>query len=136
MTRLVLGTDVLVSGLLFRSDASHLLKAWQDGRFVLAVTNPILEEYARALRYPKLRLAEEESGGIMEQLVLPYCHRFETAVGPRYCPDPEGDKFINCALVARAAALVSDDRPLLALASRVARVPIISAADARARFGR
>lgn len=136
VTRLALDTGVLVSALLFRSETAALSKAWRDGRFLLAVTGPILDEYARALRYPHFRLTEEEAVGIMEQLVLPFCQRFETVVGPRYCPDPDGDKFINCALVAQAGALVSDDRGLLMLAASVARVPIITAADAVARFCR
>jgi putative PIN family toxin of toxin-antitoxin system len=136
VTRLALDTGVLVSALLFRSDSAPLFKAWRDGRFLLAVTGPILDEYARALCYPRLRLTEDEAVGIMEQLVLPYCQRFEAVVGPRYCPDPDGDKFINCALVAQSAALVSADRELLMLASSVARVPIIPVADAVARFCR
>jgi putative PIN family toxin of toxin-antitoxin system len=136
VTRLALDTGVLVSALLFRSEASALFRAWRDGRFVLAATDPILGEYARALRYPHFRLTEEEAVGIMEQLVLPYCQRFDAVVGPRYCPDPDGDKFVNCALVAQASALVSAERGLLTLASSVARVPIIPVADAVGRFCR
>ncbi|MBN2465851.1 putative toxin-antitoxin system toxin component, PIN family [candidate division WOR-3 bacterium] len=134
--RIALDTGVLVSALLFRSEASALFKAWRDGRFLLAATEPILEEYTRALRYSRFRLTEEEAVGIMEQLVLPFCQRFDTVVGPRYCPNPDGDKFINCALVAQASALVSADRGLLTLASSVARVPIIPVADAVVRFCR
>ncbi len=134
--RLVLDTDVLLSALLVHSDAAPLYEAWRKHRYLLAVTSPILEEYARALRYPRLRLAEPEAQALMEQLVLPYCQRFEAVVGPRYCLDPDGDKFINCALLARADALVSGDRALLALASRVARMPIIAPAAAVARFCR
>ncbi len=136
MTRIALDTGVLVSALLFRSEATALFKTWRDGRFLLAVTDPIIDEYARALRYPHFRLTEDEAVGIMEQLVLPYCQRFDAVVGPRYCPDPDGDKFINCALVAQAGALVSADRGLLMLASSVARVPIIPVGDAVVRFCR
>jgi len=136
VTRLVLDTNVLVSALLFRSQAAFMFKAWRGGRFLLAASEPILAEYAQALRFPELGLSEQEPDAIMEQFVLPYCERFEAVVGPRYCSDPDGDKFINCALVARAEALVSEDKALLSLASRVARVPIIPAADACARYCR
>jgi len=136
VTRLALDTGVIVSALLFRSEASALCEAWRDGRFLLAVTDAILDEYARALRYPPFRLTEDEAAGITEQLLLPYCQRFDAVVGPRYCPDPDGDKFVNCALVAQAGALVSADPRLLRLASSVARVPIITTADAIARFCR
>ena len=134
VTRLVLDTDVLVSALLFRSEASALFKAWRNGRFLPAVSKPILDEYARAFRYPKFRLTEQEADAIMEQLVLPYCNRFEVAAGLRFCPDPDDDKFIHCALIAQAAAFVSGDRGMLALGSGAGRVPIISVADACARY--
>ena len=136
MTRLVLDSDVLASALLFRSEASALFAAWRGHRFLLAVSGPILEEYARVLRYARFRLGEPEADAIVEQLVLPYCERFETVVGPRFCPAPDSDKFMLCALVAQAAALVSGDQSLLSLGSRAGRVPVISAADACARFCR
>ncbi len=136
MTRLLLDTNALVSAMLLRSEASTLLGAWRRGRFVLAASQPILDEYARALRYPGFRLTDEEASGILEQLVLPYCERFEIALGPRFCPDPDDDKFMLCALVARARALVSGDSSLLSLGSRANHVPVISVSDACARFCR
>jgi len=83
VTRLVLDTNVLVSALLFRSTALALLDTWRGGRFRLAVSEPILDEYARVLEYPKFRLSEREASAIMKQLVLPYCDRAVLALGPR-----------------------------------------------------
>ncbi len=136
MTRLVLDTNVLVSALLFRSSASALFDAWRGGRFRLAVSEPILDEYARVLEYPKLRLSEREAAAIMRQFVLPYCDRFRTPDQPRFCSDPDDDKFIHCALAAHAAALVSGDRAVLALGPRCSRVAIISVSDACAHYCR
>ena len=134
MTRLVLDANVMVSALLFRSEASPLFEALRSSRFLLAVSKPILDEYALVLRYPKLRLTAQEAAAIMEQLVLPYCDRFEAPAGIRFCPDPSDDKYIHCALTAQAAALVSGDRDMLALGSGAGRVPIISVAEACARY--
>ena len=89
MTHLVLDTNVLVSALLFRSTASALFDAWRGERFRLAVSEPILDEYARVLEYPKFRLSERETTAIMEQLVLPYCDRLQTPDQPRFCSDPD-----------------------------------------------
>ena len=136
VTRLVLDTNVLVSALLFRSTALALLDTWRGGRFRLAVSEPILDEYARVLEYPKFRLSEREASAIMKQLVLPYCDRFRTPDQPRFCSDPDDDKFIHCALVAHAAALVSGDRAVLSLGPRCGRVAIISVCDACARYCR
>lgn len=136
MTRLVLDTNVPVSALLFRSTASALFDAWRGGRFRLAVGEPILGEYARVLEYPKFRLSERETTAIMEQLVLPYCDRFQALDRPRFCSDPDDDKFIHCALAAHAAALVSGNRAVLSLGPRCGRVAIISVSDACARYCR
>ena len=134
VTRLVLDTNVLVSALLFRSEASALLDAWRGGRFRLAVSEPILDEYHRVLEYPKFRLSEREVSTIMAEFVLPYCDPVRTAGGPRLCSDPDDDKFIHCALAARATALVTGDRALLALGPRCVEVHIISLSDARVRY--
>jgi putative PIN family toxin of toxin-antitoxin system len=136
VTRLVLDTNVLASALLFRSMASALFDAWRGERFRLAVSEPILDEYARVLEYPKFHLSERDSTGIVKQLILPYCDRFQAPDQPRLCSDPDDDKFIHCALAAHAAALVSGDRAVLALGPRCGRVAIISVSDARARYCR
>jgi putative PIN family toxin of toxin-antitoxin system len=83
VTRLVLDTNVLVSALLFRSEVSGLFDAWRHGRFRIAASGPILDEYARLLSYPKFRLSEREASAVMEQLVLP----FSTSTNP--ASDPE-----------------------------------------------
>jgi putative PIN family toxin of toxin-antitoxin system len=136
VARLVLDTNVLVSALLFRSEASALFDAWRGDRFRLAVSEPILDEYERVLEYPKFRLGEHEAAAILLQLVLPYCDRFQVTDRPRFCTDPDDDKFIHCALTARAAALVSGDKAVLALGPRCGRVPIISVSDACVRYCR
>jgi len=134
VARLVLDTNVLVSALLFRSEASVLFDAWRGGRFRLAVSDPILDEYARVFEYPKFRLSQHEVAAIMAEFVSPYCDRFRVQRGPRLCSDPDDDKFIHCAHAARAAALVTGDRALLALGPRCGRVHIISLSDARMRY--
>jgi len=136
VTHLVLDTNVLVSAPLFRSTAPALFDAWRGERFRLAVSEPILDEYARVLEYPKFRLRERETIAIMRQLVLPYCDRFLTPDQPRLCSDPDDDKFIHCALAAHAAALVSGDKAVLRLGARCGGVAIISVSDAWTRYCR
>jgi putative PIN family toxin of toxin-antitoxin system len=134
VTQLVLDTNVLVSALLFRSEASTLFEAWRRGRFRLAVSAPILDEYTRVLRHPKLRLTGREAAGIMRRFVLPHCDSFQPAEEGSFCSDPDDDKFIHCAIAARAEALVSGDRALLTVGPRCGGVTIISVSAARARY--
>jgi len=136
VTRLVLDTNVVVSALLFRSEASALFDAWRVGRYRLAASESVLDEYARVLKYPKFRLSRQEAAAVMEHLVLPSCDLFRVPPGPRFFADPDDDKFIHCALAAGVAALVSGDRQVLSLGPRCEGVTIISVSDACARFCR
>lgn len=54
--RVVLDTNILVSGLA-RSDnpPGRILSAWRSGEFVLATSDPLIEEFRRVVGYPKVR---------------------------------------------------------------------------------
>jgi len=45
--RIVLDTNVFVSGIFFTGPPSQILKAWRDGKVQLLVSSSILEEYHR-----------------------------------------------------------------------------------------
>lgn len=45
--RIVLDTNVFVSGVFFSGPPSRILKAWRDGKLQLAISPEILDEYQR-----------------------------------------------------------------------------------------
>jgi len=45
--RIVLDTNVFISGVFFTGPPSQILKAWRDGKVRLLVSSSILEEYHR-----------------------------------------------------------------------------------------
>ena len=45
----ILDTNVIISGIFWKGAPSEILKAWQEHRFRLAITLPILNEYRRVL---------------------------------------------------------------------------------------
>jgi predicted nucleic acid-binding protein len=45
----ILDTNVLISGVFWKGPPFEILKAWQEQRFRLAISLPILEEYRRVL---------------------------------------------------------------------------------------
>jgi putative PIN family toxin of toxin-antitoxin system len=54
--RVVVDTNVVISSYLSLQGASHtILTSWQDQSFDLVVSEPILEEYGRAMKYPRVR---------------------------------------------------------------------------------
>jgi putative PIN family toxin of toxin-antitoxin system len=111
--RVVLDTNVLISGVFFAGLPGRIVKAWRDGRFALVLSEEIIEEYQRvgealAGRQPSLSLAP-----ILELIVA----RSRICIAPRLpeavCDDPADDKFLACALAGGARVVVSGDKALL-----------------------
>lgn len=126
MTRAVLDTNVLISALLFPGLPSRLAAAWQEGTLLPVVSPPILDEYLRALAYPKFRLTAEEISGLLEEAFLPFIETVHTKGTPfTLLSDPDDAKFIECAVAADVPWIVSGDTDLLDL-GRVQSVQIVT----------
>ena len=116
MIRAVLDTNVLISALLFSGLPSRLVPAWQTGRVRPVLSAAILDEYIRALAYPKLRLTPEEVRSLLEEEFLPFVESVGVE-GISYAipSDPDDAKFIECALAADVPWVVTGDAALLEL---------------------
>lgn len=116
--RVVLDTNVVISALLFRGTAARLVPLWQRGRIVPLLTGPMLEEYLRALAYPKFRLTEDEIRGLVEEELLPFARPVTVRRRLRVVGrDPDDDKFIECAVSGRARFLITGDLDLRSVGS-------------------
>jgi len=111
--KVVVDTNVLISGVFFSGTPHRVLEAWRDGRIELVVSPQILEEYARV----GSRLAEQFEGVALEPL-LTLLTTHATIVSPADLPqpvtsDPDDEKFFACALAARSSLIISGDKHLL-----------------------
>ena len=125
--RVVLDTNVLISGLFWRGTPYRIFSAWRDGRFVLTLTSEILAEYVDVAQ----RLADGFPGvdifPLLELVaVTAEMHEPVTLPGP-VCSDPADDKFVACALTT-GGLLVSGDKHLLA-AKGYQGVEVLTPAD-------
>lgn len=134
--RVVLDTNVVVSALLFRSGRlAWLRQAWAGGKVVPVVSRDTLAELVRVLAYPKFGLAAADT----KNLLAHYMEHAE-ALGqvktrarlPR-CRDEDDRKFLLLAHAARADALVTGDRDLLALSAQ-SRIAILTPDALRQRL--
>jgi len=126
--KVVIETNVLVSGLLFGGHPGELITLWKERRIQPLSSRDIMQEYLRVLAYPKFRLTEEEIEYIFSQEVLPWFEVIMVKPGqPFVIDDPSDDKFIWCALEGRAEAIISSDHHLLKLIS--CPVPIFSPSE-------
>ena len=126
--RVVCDTNVVVSALVFRAGRlSWLREAWTAGTVVPVVSKETLAELVRVLGYPKLRLEAEETKNLLAQ----YMEHAEahgavkTTARLPVCRDEDDRAFLRLAYAARADALVTGDRDLLAVAAR-SKIPILA----------
>jgi putative PIN family toxin of toxin-antitoxin system len=113
--KVVIDTNVLISGLLFGGTPGKLISLWQGGVIKPIASKDIFDEYLRVLTYPRFRLDEEEINFILYREILPYFDIIDAPSGKRViAADPADDKFIHCALACDAAYIISGDQHLLA----------------------
>lgn len=111
--KVVMDTNVFVSGIFFSGPPYQILNAWQSGKFELAVSQEILDEYRRVGEI----LAEEYSNINLNPIlnfVIEHAKVYEPAkLREPVCEDPEDDKFFACALASRSKTIISGDKHLL-----------------------
>jgi uncharacterized protein len=116
MKKIVIDTNVLVSGLLFSGLPGEIVSLWKNGTIRPLCSKEIVDEYLRVLAYPKFKLSESEIDFILTNEILPYFDVINVKPGKSFVTaDPEDDKFIWCALAGSAKAIVSGDEHLLKL---------------------
>src|SRR3989338_99194 len=107
--KLVLDTNVLISGIYFGGTPEHILDHWADNRFMVYATPRILKEYLRVIEEMDLKM--HETLGIHWNKMLPkVCHFIpDSRTLKKFSRDPDDDKFIHCAIESGADYLVSGD---------------------------
>lgn len=130
--RVVLDTNVLLSALLFeQGQLSWLRRRWQASHVVPVICKATADELIRVLAYPKFKLTPGEITALLDEL-LPCCETWTGAVPAKAMlevRDPADQIFLDLALAAGVAALISGDRDLLALRRQTTSPVILSPPD-------
>ena len=98
-----------------RNDANRLLSLWQEGRFVLILSQAIIDEIESVLSRPELRRKHRYTLTEVTNLVN-LLHRANIGDIPssfELCRDPNDNMFIDCAISGRVQFLVSYDNDLI-----------------------
>ena len=115
MQRIVLDTNILVSGFLFSGSIPNrsILKAQQSQ---ILASDATLMEFAEVMNRPRFDRYLEPI--LRRKLVAEYmnaCKKVVISIPIRACRDPRDDKFLEVAVHGRADAIVTGDADLLAL---------------------
>ena len=107
--KIVLDTNCLLASISSKSENFRVWTGFQQGKFVLCVSNEILEEYEEIITKKSNSIV---AGNIINAIVE---SGFVEFVDPRYhfeliTSDIDDNKFGDCAIAANAAFIVSEDK--------------------------
>lgn len=111
--KVILDTNVFMSGIFWSGPPSTILKAWQEKKIDLILSKDILSEYVRvsdtlSKKFPDLDLEE------IFELVITHSTIYDAPTIPHAISrDKDDDKFIACALAANVKIIISGDTDLL-----------------------
>jgi putative PIN family toxin of toxin-antitoxin system len=133
--RVVIDTNIWVSGLLWRGLPWELLRLADADQVSICAAPPMLNELERVLNYDRLQPRLTQLGLHVTDLMtyaLNLVSIFElppaTADTPIVIADPDDDIFVRCAMTAEAVYIVSGDQHLLALEQH-AHISILTIRD-------
>lgn len=117
--KVVLDTNILISGIARRGGTpGRIVEAWLQGKFDLIVSEPLIEELNRALRYPKVRKlllkAQVSDDEVQEFLDILRMKTLVIDVSKAHLPvlpsDPEDSHVLKALVASGADYLVTGDR--------------------------
>ncbi len=111
----ILDTNVFISGVFWKGPPFEILKAWQEQRFQLVISPPILDEYRRVLDEMMKKRPLPVLNSILRVIELHSEMVEPVSFAEPVCGDPNDDKFLEAALAADADYVVSGDAALLNL---------------------
>lgn len=132
MLRVVIDTNVIVSGIISRKGApAEILNAWRERHFLLLISPAIVAEVRSVLGYPRIREKYRLSDQEIDQMISLLEHDAMLVPGTADVAgslpaDPQDEMFLACAVDGGADVIVSGDYHLLDL-GEYQDIPIIKA---------
>ena len=111
--KVVMDTNVFVSGVFFSGPPYQIIKAWQSGEFELVVSEEILDEYRRVGEVLAEARPNIDLNPILNFVIAHAKVYKPVKLKEPVCKDPDDDKFFACALAGGSKVIVSGDKHLL-----------------------
>jgi putative PIN family toxin of toxin-antitoxin system len=130
--KIVIDTNVLISGVFFGGYPRKILSAIVDGILSATATTEIVEEYVEIVQ----EMIERKQGHLSLDILIPLIDKMEIIESVTHvsiCRDPDDDKFIGCAKDANALYIVSGDKDLLVL-KQFENIQIVTAKEFCERY--
>ncbi len=125
MIKVVLDTNVFVSSF-FGGNPRKIIDLWKTGEIHLCLSKGIVDEYIAVLQ--RMGLKNQRELRELLELFAGGVHAVFTAHPPALRvveKDPDDDKFIECAMALKAAAVISGDKAILEIKDYMG-IPIVT----------
>lgn len=113
--KVILDTNILISGIFFSGPPYEILEAWKKGDVQFVLSSEIIDEYIKVSKV----LGDRFSGVEISPILMLIITHSETIQSPPFphqvCEDPDDDKFLTCALSSESKIIISGDKHLLKL---------------------
>ncbi len=113
--KIVLDTNVFVSGVFFTGPPYKILNAWRSGKLKIVISTEILEEYIRVGEELSSKYSGVNLRPAIELLALNATFVTASNFPEQICRDADDDKFLSCAVSGKCDFIVSGDKHLLEL---------------------
>ncbi len=132
MIRVVLDTNIIISGTLWSGTPSRVIQAIEQGKVKPIASEAMLDELQGVLERPKFTKRLELIGKTAKQVVSEYAARAEVIevqpLGETVSEDPDDDIFIACTISGKAQMVISGDPHLLDV-KQYQGIPILNVVD-------
>jgi len=133
MIKVILDANQFVSALLKQaSNSSRLLDLVHAGDVRLLVSEKIITEIDRVIRYPKVKKIHRRSDSNLDTFIIKIIRAAQMVSGTLKLrvieEEPTDDKYLECAIEGEADFIVSGDKHLKNLGS-FREIPIVSPAE-------
>ena len=112
--KIVIDTNVVIQGAFFGSAPRRIIVAVVNRQLDAVASPEIVDEYQEIVE----EMIDRKQGKLERSLLAPFISALEL-IEPiseiAVCRDPDDDKFISCAIDAKAVIIVSGDKDLLAI---------------------
>ena len=124
--KILIDTNILISALFFGKFPKEFLNEVLVKNFEICINDKILDEYEATIH--KKILKKKILDEVLYEKFLQDVRFFESVSDLKICRDPDDDKFINCAIDAKAIYIVSGDNDLLTI-KNFAGIEIVTARE-------
>ncbi len=126
--RVIINTNVLISGIFFGGPPAKILEAWRGGELKLIVSPEILEEYFEVCARISVRNPDIDIAPILVLIARNSQVVESQPLAEQISRDVDDDKFIACAIASGTRTIISGDNDLLT-ASGYKKIKVVTPRD-------